>query len=92
MSSYFASYDLHAPEKNYDAVIAAIKSFGSWAKVHKSFWYVNTSGSLDDVYNRVSAAMDSNDSLMVIDIANKTAKWFGLSPEASKYLQDNWYK
>jgi hypothetical protein len=92
MSSYFVSYDLHAPDKNYDAVIAAIKSFGSWAKVHKSFWYVNTSKSLDEVYSRVRAAMDNNDSLMVIDIANKNAKWFNVSPEASKYMQDHWYK
>jgi hypothetical protein len=36
--------------------------------------------------------MDKNDSLMVVDIANKTAKWINIDPTAAKYIQDHWSK
>lgn len=90
--NYFISYDLFAPGQSYDAVIAAIKKFNGWAKVHKSFWYVHTPLSVDQVFQQVWNAMDKNDSLMVVDIANKTAKWINIDPAAAKYIQDHWSK
>lgn len=42
-NNLFISYDLFTPGKDYSTVIEAVKSLGSWAKVHKSFWYVKSS-------------------------------------------------
>jgi len=36
------SYDLNVSGQNYEAVIAKIKTLGGWAKIHKSYWYVNS--------------------------------------------------
>ena len=36
------TYDLHEPERDYEDVIAKIKSFGSRAHVEESVWLVDT--------------------------------------------------
>ena len=41
-NNLFVSYDLHAPNKNYEAVTKAIKELGDWAKVHYSYFYVKS--------------------------------------------------
>jgi hypothetical protein len=85
------SYDLHEPGKNYDRVIAAVKSLGSWAKIHYSFWYVKSNLSASQARDIVWRAMDANDSIYVVDATNNAAAWQNLSPEASKFIQDKWY-
>lgn len=85
------SYDLFAPDKNYERVIAKIKTLGSWAKIHKSFWYLDTALSAEQVASAVWAAMDTNDSLYVVDATNNIAYWYNLAPEASKLIQERWY-
>lgn len=42
----------------YDAVIAAIKSLNGWAKVHKSFWYVHTALTADQVFHLLDYAQE----------------------------------
>lgn len=93
MSNLFVSYDLNAPGKDYSKVFDAIKSLGSWAKVQKSFWYVNSSLTADAAATKVWAVMDVNDSLIVIDSTNNSASWRGAIPsEVGKHMQDNWMK
>lgn len=86
------SYDLYNPGQNYERVIAAIKTLGNWAKIHKSYWYVNSSLTAEQARNRVWAAMDVNDSLYVVDATNNEAAWQNLPPEASKFIEDQWHK
>ena len=75
------SYDLHAPNKNYDAVIAKIKTLGNWAKIHKSFWYVNSDLTAAQARDAVWAAMDSDDTVYVVDATNNDAAWQNVSNE-----------
>lgn len=42
-NNLIVSYDLYSPGQDYSKVIDAIKALGSWAKVQKSVWYVNSS-------------------------------------------------
>jgi hypothetical protein len=84
------SYDLYAPEKNYERVIAKIKTLGSWAKIHKSFWYIDTNLTAEQVRNAVWSAMDTNDSLYVVDSTNNMAAWQNISEPASKHIRDHW--
>ncbi len=86
------SYDLNSPGQDYSKVIEEIQSLGSWAKVHKSFWYVRAEFTAEEAAKKVWAKMDSNDSLMVIDTTGNNAYWFNIKPEVSKFMQDNWYK
>lgn len=84
------SYDLYSPGQNYDAVIAAVKSLGSWAKVHQSFWYVDSSYSVADACNIVWAACDANDSVYVVDATNNVAAWRNISDEVANHIKSHW--
>ena len=63
---YLISYDLKKPGQDYTAVHEAIKSLGDWAKPLESLWFVDTNFTYEDVYDRVHAAMDTNDNLLVM--------------------------
>lgn len=85
------SYDLYAPGQNYDRVIEAIRKLGGWAKIHKSYWYVDSHYSASEAHKLVKAAMDANDSLYVVDATNNDAAWHNISREASEFIKDRWY-
>jgi len=91
-NNLFISYDLNSPDQNYSAVIEEIKSLGKWAKVQKSFWYVNSSLTTSQAVDRVWAKMDMNDSLIVVDATNNNAAWQGLSAEVANFIKDKWTK
>ncbi|WP_084615864.1 hypothetical protein [Solimonas flava] len=91
-NNLFVSYDLINPGQKYEAVIAEIKKLGSWAKVHYSLWYVNSSYSASDAVSKVWAVMDSNDKLLVVDATNGAAAWQNLSDEVANHIKDQWTK
>lgn len=86
------SYDLNDPGQNYDRVIESIKSLGEWAKIHYSYWYVNSELSASQACDAVSAVMDHNDSLYVVDATNNHAAWKNLSDKVSNFIRDKWTK
>ena len=86
------SYDLHEPGKNYDRVIAAVKSLGGWAKIHYSFWYVKSALTADQARDALVRALDSNDSVYVVDATNNRAAWHNIPNDSSNYIRDKWTK
>lgn len=80
------------PTKNYEAVADAIKLLGAWAHVQKSVWYVKSEHTASTAADKIWAAMDANDSLIVVDATNNTAAWYNLKPEVSAFLKDRWYQ
>jgi hypothetical protein len=84
------SYDLNVPGQNYDAVIAKIKTLGEWAKIHKSYWYVNSSLTSQQAAQAVWGVMDKSDTVYVADTTNNTAHWYNLLPEVDAYIKDQW--
>jgi predicted P-loop ATPase/GTPase len=91
-NSLFISYDLYNPGQDYEKVAEAIKSLGNWAKVQKSFWYVNSTYTASKAVDKVWSKMDGNDSLVVVDATNKNAAWRNLDEKVSKFIQDHWAK
>ena len=89
-NNLFVSYDLYNPGQNYEDVIAEIKNLGGWAKIHKSFWYVNSAFSASEAVERVWKKMDNNDTLVIVDATNNSVSWQNLSDEVSNWLRDNW--
>lgn len=89
-NNLFISYDLMNPGQNYDKVIEAIKSLGSWAKVHQSFWYVNSQYSSRQAAEHVWKFMDRNDKLLVADTSNNDAYWYNLDNIVSEHIQKQW--
>lgn len=86
------SYDLYAPGQNYEAVIKAIKDLGNWAKIHKSYWYVNSSHTAAQAVAIVWGVMDANDRLYIVDATNNVAAWQNLGDEAANYIKAQWMK
>jgi len=84
------SYDLYEEGQNYAKVIEAIKSLGSWAKIHKSYWYVKSNHSAKQAAEIVWNAMDSNDTVYVVDATNNVASWHNLKDEVSDFIVSQW--
>lgn len=86
------SYDLYQPGQNYEGVIERIKELGNWAKVHKSFWYVNSTYTASEAAAHVWGAMDARDTIYVVDATNNTAAWHNVSDEVANYTAIQWYE
>lgn len=84
------SYDLYAPGQNYEGVIAKIKELGSWAKVHKSFWYVNSAYTAQQAVNHIWPVMDAKDTIYVVDATNNVASWQNLPANVAQHIKDHW--
>lgn len=90
MNNLTISYDLYKQGQNYQAIIDAIKALGSWARVHKSVWYVKSSFSASQVVEKLRRVTDANDSIYVVDSTNNQAAWFNLDQKVSDFLMENW--
>lgn len=85
------SYDLYAPGQDYEMVIERIKSLGSWAKIHKSFWYVNSALSADEAVKHIETVLDVNDKVYVVDTTNDIAAWNSLPSNVASHIMEQWY-
>jgi hypothetical protein len=84
------SYDLNQPGRNYEAVIAKIKTLGSWAKIHESYWYVKSSLTPNQAVEAVWSVMDASDTIYVVDATSNQASWQNIAPDAAKHIQAKW--
>lgn len=84
------SYDLINPGQNYDRVIERIQQLGSWAKVHMSFWYVNSAYTASQAIDHITPALDANDKLYVVDATNNHAAWNNLPKKVEDHIKDQW--
>jgi hypothetical protein len=84
------SYDLISPGQNYEKVIARIKELGDWAKIHASFWYVNSNYTASQAVDHIKGSMDANDKVYVVDATNNNAAWNQLSPEVAEHIKGHW--
>lgn len=91
-SNLHISYDLNVPGQNYDVVIAKIQSLGNWAKIHKSYWYVNSSLTARQACDAVWAVMDRSDTVYVVDATHNVAAWENISDEAAAFIQSEWFQ
>lgn len=63
------AYDLHNPGRDYDDVIKTIKTAASWCHPQESVWFIDTSLSPSDWVDKLKAAGDPNDELLVIRVS-----------------------
>ena len=68
---YSISYDLSKPGRNYDDLYETIKSAPGWIRVMDSYWFINTTESVNVWSDRLRQAIDQNDSLFVVDISGQ---------------------
>lgn len=86
------SYDLNVPGQNYEAVISKIKTLGNWAKIHKSYWYVNSNFTARQACDAVWSVMDRSDTIYVVDATNNVAAWENISNEVAALIRSEWIR
>ncbi|MBD8490871.1 SinR family protein [Echinicola sp. CAU 1574] len=86
--AYIISYDLNSPGKNYESVLTALKSVGSWARLGGSAYIVISTMTAAQIRDKIMNVMDNNDQLFV-GVVKAPAAWFGLGDEVSNWLKNN---
>lgn len=66
MATYIVSYDLRQPDRDYESLYAALKSYGTWARINESLWAVVSSKTAVQVREHLALYTDANDRLFVI--------------------------
>lgn len=77
MACYIISYDLRKPNRDYESLYAAIRSYGTWAQIHESVWAIVTESPATAVRDRLMLQMDTDDRLFVIKSGTEAA-WRGV--------------
>lgn len=73
MSSKIIEYDLRQPNRDYEALYDAIKSYGIWARVTESTWLIKTEDNCVQVRDSLKQKMDTNDRLFVGELTGEAA-------------------
>lgn len=89
-TTFLVSYDLSKPGRNYDDLFKLLRSFSNWAHVLDSVWFVCSNLSTAEVRDKIWAAMDSNDHLLVTNLKHGDSAWYRLDPEISDWLKSNY--
>ena len=87
---YMVTYDLNKQGQDYENVIKAIKdaSTGVWCTYWKSSYLIqSTLTSADAVFKKIQPHLDSNDSLLVIEVKNNKQGW--LKKDAWDYINNS---
>ena len=66
MRAFSVNYDLNSPGQRYNGLEERIsRSYPDRIKGLKSTWLIHTSDSANDVYRKLSPALDANDRILV---------------------------
>lgn len=85
----FITYDLKKEGQDYTDVIKAIKdaSTGAWCSYWKSSYLIKTNLTVQQVSDKITPHLDSNDSLIVIEVEQNYQGW--LTEKQWKYIREN---
>jgi len=87
MKQYVVIFDNVTAEKR-DAVINKIKSFGAWARISETVWYLRTNSSITAVRDAIFP--EGNDECRVFVVEVTSAPWasYNLSREVTDWLKE----
>jgi CRISPR-associated endonuclease Cas2 len=62
---YLVTYDLNKADKDYEDLIDAIKAYGSYCKLQRSVWFIDSNDSASQIRDDLKQHIDKNDDLFV---------------------------
>jgi hypothetical protein len=90
MATILISYDIHpAMGEACEKVIDAIMSLGTWWHHIESTWIVRCDHTPEQIRDILKQHVGSDDQLLIVDISQDTAAWFGLNEAGSKWLEES---
>jgi hypothetical protein len=72
---YVVSYDLRKPGKDYTGLTEQLRYSPRWWHYLASTWLIATEESASQLYNRLAAHLDKNDSILIIEAGNHAQGW-----------------
>jgi hypothetical protein len=82
---YIVSYDLKKPGKNYTGLIEQLQHSPKWWHYLSSTWLISTKETPEQLYDRLSAHLDQNDFILIIEAGNRFRGW--LPKDAWDWIQ-----
>lgn len=73
--AYCVSYDLKAPNRNYDGLYSALKNTTRWWHYLESTWILMTDETVAQVWERLAPNVDQNDRLLIIEVRDNVQGW-----------------
>lgn len=86
MRQYIVIID-NVPTGNMAATVSKIKSFGSWARISDTVWYISTSHELAAVRNAVYPEGGEQCRVFVVDVTSQPWASFNLPREVAEWLK-----
>lgn len=84
-NSKIITYDLRNSNKNYNDLYEKIKSYGTWAHICESVWFISTADSCVTVRDNLKSVLDSDDRIFVAELTG-IAAWYNIICD-SDYLK-----
>lgn len=90
MNTILVSYDLQAPEKDYEKLWEHLKSYPNWARPLESFWLIKTDRTPNQMKEIIrDYYIDRDDKIFVVDVNGKAASWHNLSEKISEWIKNH---
>ena len=71
----FIAFTLRDPKRRQNRLVQCITGLGVWAPISRTMWYLSTTCSSKDVFQRLLSAVEEGDHLCVFDSAGNVATW-----------------
>jgi hypothetical protein len=90
MATILIGYDVHSPEgRTHDGLVRTIKSLGIWWHHLETIWIVKSSQTPAAIRDQLKPHIGADDQVLVVDISDDTAEWFGVNEAGSTWLKNN---
>ena len=88
MAILLVSYDLRSPNRNYEALYEAIKTYPGWAHPLESVWLINTVETTKAVVDKLRTKLDADDKIVAMSLAGNWTS-LNLGKEVSEWMKTN---
>lgn len=81
MAMCLITYDLHAPHRDYEPLLRAIRALGDACHTLKSVWIVASGYSASEIRQKLERLLDGDDQLLVVEVSDR--KWSQVNLDAA---------
>lgn len=87
MKQYIVIFD-NVTAANHDAVINKIKSFGGWARISETVWYIRTNSSITTIRDAIYPEGNEDCKVFVVEVTSASWASYNLTKEVTDWLKE----
>ena len=93
MATILIAYDIHPSASDAsERVTDEIRSLGEWWHHLESTWLVKTDRTPEQIRDLLKQHVGCDDQLLIVDMSQNAAAWFGVDDAGSRWLEANFGK